>query len=78
MSIFADLLCVLNFDPSGFGGYIVLLNGGAMVPNQYATLSNKQRKPSLKFGTSDKFGSVILLLSNKGVQPAGSQSLTQS
>jgi hypothetical protein len=78
MSIFVDLLCVLNSDPSGFGGYIVLLNGGTMLRNQYATLSNKQRKPSLKLGTSDKFGSVILLLSNKGVQPAGSQSLTQS
>jgi hypothetical protein len=69
---------VLNSDPSGFGSYIVLLNGGTMLPNQYATLGNKQRKPSLKFGTSDKFGSVILLLSNKVVQTVRSQSLTQS
>jgi hypothetical protein len=41
------------------------------------TLSNQQRKPSLKLGTSDEFGTVILLLSNKGVQPVGSQCLTQ-
>jgi hypothetical protein len=78
MSIFAGLLCVLNSDPSGFGSYIVLLNGGTMVRNQYAILGNKQRKPSFKFGTSEEFGSVILLLSNKVVQPVGSQSLTQS
>jgi hypothetical protein len=69
---------VLNSDPSGFGSYIVLLNGGTMLRNQYATLGNKQRKPSFKFGTSEEFGSVILLLSNKVVQPVGSQSLTQS
>jgi hypothetical protein len=49
-----------------------------MLRNQYATLGNKQRKPSFKFGTSEEFGSVILLLSNKVVQPVGSQSLTQS
>jgi hypothetical protein len=78
MSILAGLLCVLNSDPSGFGGYIVLLNGGTMLRNQHAILGNKQRKPSFKFGTSDKFGSVILLLSDKVVQPVGSQSLTQS
>jgi hypothetical protein len=42
-----------------------------------ATLSNQQRKPSFKFGTSDEFGSVILLLSNKGVQLVGSQCLPQ-
>jgi hypothetical protein len=49
-----------------------------MLRNQYATLGNEQRKPSFKFGTSEEFGSVILLLSNKVVQPVGSQSLTQS
>jgi hypothetical protein len=41
-------------------------------------LGNQQRERSLKFGTSDEFGSVILLLSNKGVQLAGSQCLTQA
>src|SRR5262249_5969740 len=68
---------VLNSDPSGLGGYTVLLDGRTTLCNQYATLSNEQRKPSFKFGTSDEFGSVILLLSNKDVQLAGSQSLTQ-
>jgi hypothetical protein len=48
-----------------------------MLRNQYATLGNEQRKPSFKFGTSEELGSVILLLSNKVVQPVGSQSLTQ-
>ena len=51
---------------------IVLLDGRTMLRNECATLSNQQRKPSFKFGTSDEFGSVILLLSNKGVQLAGS------
>ena len=68
---------VLNSDPSGLGGYIVLLDGRTMLRNKHTTLSNQQRKPSFKFGTSDEFGSVILLLSNKDVQLAGSQSLTQ-
>jgi hypothetical protein len=68
---------VLNSDPSGLGGSIVLLDGRTILRNKYATLSYQQRKPSFKFGTSDEFGSVILLLSNKGVQLAGSQSLTQ-
>jgi hypothetical protein len=40
-------------------------------------LSNQQRKPSLKFGTSDELGSAILLLSNEGVQLPGRQCLTQ-
>jgi hypothetical protein len=35
-------------------------------------LSNQQRKPSLKLGTSEEFGTIILLLSNKGVQPVRS------
>jgi hypothetical protein len=48
-----------------------------MLRNKYAMLSNQQRKPAFKFGTSDEFGSDILLLSNKGVQLAGSQCLTQ-
>jgi hypothetical protein len=47
-----------------------------MLRNQYAALSDEQRKPSFKFGTSDEFGSVVLLLSNKDVQLARSQSLT--
>jgi hypothetical protein len=68
---------VLNSDPSGLGGYIVLLDGRTMLRNEYAMLSNQQRKPSFKLRTSDKFGSVILLLSNKVVQLAGSQCLTQ-
>ncbi len=68
---------VLNSDPTSLGGHIMLLDGQTMLRNQYATLSNQQRKPSFKFGTSDEFGSVILLLSNKGVQLAGSQCLTQ-
>ena len=68
---------VLNSDPSGLGGYIVLLDGPTILRHKYATLSYQQRKPSFKFGTSDEFGSVILLLSNKDVQLAGSQSLTQ-
>jgi hypothetical protein len=38
-----------------------------MLRNQHATLSNQQRKPSFKFGTSDEFGSDILLLSNKSI-----------
>ena len=50
---------VLNSDPSGLGGYIVLLDGRTMLRNQYATLSNQQRKPSFKFGTSDEFSSVL-------------------
>ncbi len=78
MSIFAGLLCCPKFRSERFGSYVVLLNGGTMLRNQYATLGNKQRKPSFKFGTSEEFGSVILLLSNKVVQPVGSQSLTQS
>src|SRR5262245_18969349 len=41
------------------------------------TSSYQQRKPSLKFGTSGKFGTVILLLSKPSVQPVGSQRLTQ-
>ena len=45
---------VLSFDPSCLGAYTLR--------NKYAPLSNQQRKPSFKFG-----GSVILLLSNKGV-----------
>jgi hypothetical protein len=68
---------VLNFDSSGLVAKFVLLDGGTMLRNKYATLSNQQRKPSFKFGASDEFGSVILLLSNKDVQLAGSQSLTQ-
>jgi hypothetical protein len=48
-----------------------------MLRNKYAMLSNQQRKPSFKFGTSDEFGSVILLLSNKVVQLVGSECLTQ-
>jgi len=67
---------LLNSDPSGLGGYIVLLDGRTMLRNQYAALSDEQRKPSFKFGTSDEFGSVVLLLSNKDVQLARSQSLT--
>ena len=39
-----------------------------MLRNEYAALSNQQRKASFKLGTSDEFGSVILLLSNKGAQ----------
>jgi len=31
------------------------------------TLSTQQRKTSLKLGTSDEFGTVLLLLSNKRV-----------
>src|SRR5262249_31577925 len=50
---------LLNSDPSGLGGYIVLLNGRTMLRNQYAALSNEQRKPSFKFGTSDELGSVV-------------------
>jgi hypothetical protein len=49
-----------------------------MLRNEYATSSDQQRKSSFEFGTSDEFGSVILLLSNKGVQLAGSQCLAQS
>jgi hypothetical protein len=71
---------LLNSDPSGLGGYlggyIVLLDGRTMLRNQYAALSDEQRKPSFKFGTSDEFGSIVLLLSNKDVQLARSQSLT--
>jgi hypothetical protein len=55
----------------------VLLDGRTLLRKKHATLRNQQREPSLKFGTSDEFGSVILLLSNKDVQLAGSQSLTQ-
>jgi uncharacterized protein YceH (UPF0502 family) len=51
---------VLNSDPSGLGGSIGLLDGRTMLGNECATLSNQQRKPSFKFGTSDEFGSVIL------------------
>jgi hypothetical protein len=58
---------VLNSDQSGLGGYIVLPRGRTMLRNQHATLSNQQRKPSFKFGTSDEFGSDILLLSNKSI-----------
>src|SRR5262245_23574595 len=50
---------LLNSDPSGLGGYIVLLNGRTMLRNQYAASNNEQRKPSFKFGTSDEFGSVV-------------------
>jgi hypothetical protein len=64
-------------DPSGLRGYIVLLDGRTMLRSKYAMLSNQQRKPSFKFGTGDEFGSVILLLSNKGIQLVGSQCLTQ-
>jgi hypothetical protein len=35
-------------------------------------LSDQERKPSLKLGTSGEFGTIILLLSNKGLQPVGS------
>jgi hypothetical protein len=42
------------------------------------TLSDQKRKPSLKLGTGYELGTVILLLLNKGVQPIGSQCLTQS
>jgi hypothetical protein len=52
----------LNSDPSGLGGYIVLLDG---LRNKYATLGNQQRKPAFKFRTSEEFGPFILLLSNK-------------
>jgi hypothetical protein len=48
-----------------------------MLRNLYTTLSYQQGKPSLKFGTSDELGSIILLLSNEGVQLAGRQCLTQ-
>jgi hypothetical protein len=48
-----------------------------MLRNLYTTLSYQQGKPSLKFGTSDKLGSLILLFSNKDVQLAGRQGLTQ-
>jgi hypothetical protein len=48
-----------------------------MLRNLYTTLSYQQGKPSLKFGSSDKLGSLILLLSNEGVQLAGRQCLTQ-
>jgi hypothetical protein len=48
-----------------------------MLRSKYATLRNQQRKPSFKFGTGDEFGSVILLLSNKGIQLVGRQCLTQ-
>ena len=41
------------------------------------TLSNQQRKPSLKFGTVGQFGTVILLLSNPIIQPIGGQCFTQ-
>jgi hypothetical protein len=68
---------VPNSDTSALGGCIVLLDSQTTLRSAYATLSNQQRKPSFKFGTSDEFGSVILLLSNKGVQPVGSQCLTQ-
>jgi len=71
----ATPLAVLNSDPSGLGGYIVWLDGRTMLRNKYATLSNQQREPSFKFGTSGEFGSVILLLSNKGIQLVGSQCL---
>jgi hypothetical protein len=68
---------ILNSDPSGLSRYVVLLDGRTLLRNEYATLSNQQRKPSFEFGTSDEFGSIILLLSNKDIQLAGSQCLTQ-
>src|SRR5262249_43393468 len=34
---------------------------------EQTTLSNQQRKPSLKLGTSDEFGTVFLLLANKDI-----------
>jgi hypothetical protein len=48
-----------------------------MLRSLYTTLSYQQDKPSLKFGTSDKLGSLILLLPNEGVQLAGRQCLSQ-
>jgi hypothetical protein len=56
---------ILISDLSGLGGYIVLLDGRTTLRNQYATLSNQQRKSSFKFGTSDELGSVILLLEQR-------------
>ena len=67
----------LNPHPNGLGGYIVLFDDRTMLRNQHATLSDQQRKPSFKFGTSDEFSSVSLLLLNKDVQLAGSQCVTQ-
>ena len=49
---------ILNSDPSGLSRYFVVLDGRTLLRNEYATLSNQQRKPSFKFGTSDEFGSV--------------------
>ena len=40
-------------------------------------MSDQESKPSLKFGTGGEFGTLILLLLNKGVQSVGSQCLTQ-